>query len=71
MFIGSSPNSVGGGIRTTTIAIMVLAILSFARGKEYVNIYGREIETRTVYKAFMIYIVATINRMFIYDSHFC
>lgn len=60
MFIGSSPNSVGGGIRTTTIAIMVLAILSFARGKEYVNIYGREIETRTVYKAFMIYIVATL-----------
>ncbi|MBQ4164078.1 MAG: TrkH family potassium uptake protein [Turicibacter sp.] len=60
MFIGSSPNSSGGGIRTTTVAIMVLAILSFARGKEYVNIYGREIETRTVYKAFMIYIVGTL-----------
>lgn len=60
MFIGSSPNSVGGGIRTTTFAIMVLAILSFARGKLYVNIYGREIETQTVYKSFMIYIVATL-----------
>ena len=33
MFIGSSPNSSGGGIRTTTFALMVLAILSFARGK--------------------------------------
>ncbi len=60
MFIGSSPNSSGGGIRTTTFALMVLAILSFARGKEYVNIYGREIETHTVYKSFMIYIVATL-----------
>lgn len=60
MFIGSSPNSVGGGIRTTTFAIMVLAIVTFARGKQYVNIYGREIETRTVYKSFMIYIVATL-----------
>ena len=60
MFIGSSPNSVGGGIRTTTFAIMVLAILSFARGKEYVNIYGREIETNTVYKSFMIFIVGIL-----------
>ncbi len=60
MFIGSSPNSVGGGIRTTTFAIMVLAILSFARGKQYVNIYGREIETNTVYKSFMIFIVAAL-----------
>ena len=60
MFIGSSPNSSGGGIRTTTFAIMVLAILSFARGRQYVNIYGREIETQTVYKSFMIYIVATL-----------
>ena len=59
MFVGSSPNSSGGGIRTTTFALMVLAILSFARGKQYVNIYGREIETQTVYKSFMIYIVAT------------
>lgn len=60
MFIGSSPNSVGGGIRTTTFAIMVLAILTFARGKEYVNIYGREIETNTVYKSFMIFIVGIL-----------
>lgn len=60
MFIGSSPNSVGGGIRTTTFAIMVLAILSFARGKQYVNIYGREIETNTVYKSFMIFIVGIL-----------
>lgn len=60
MFVGSSPNSSGGGIRTTTFALMVLAILSFARGKQYVNIYGREIETNTVYKSFMIYIVATL-----------
>lgn len=60
MFVGSSPNSSGGGIRTTTFAIMVLAILSFARGKEYVNIYGREIETNTVYKSFMIFIVGIL-----------
>lgn len=60
MFVGSSPNSSGGGIRTTTFALMVLSIVSFARGKQYINIYGREIETQTIYKSFMIYIVATL-----------
>ena len=68
MFIGSSPNSSGGGIRTTTFAIMVLAILSFARGRQYVNIYGREIETQTVYKSFMIYIVATLIVCLLLDN---
>ncbi len=58
MIIGSSPNSSGGGIRTTTFAIILLAISSFARGKEYVNVYGREISTTTVYRSFMIFIVA-------------
>lgn len=67
MFVGSSPNSSGGGIRTTTFALMVLAILSFARGKQYVNIYGREIETQTVYKSFMIYHCSNIYRFTLYS----
>ena len=42
MFIGSSPNSSGGGIRTTTFALMVLAILSFARVENNMLIYMEE-----------------------------
>lgn len=29
MFIGSSPSSVGGGIRTTTFAILILFVINF------------------------------------------
>lgn len=32
MFIGASPSSVGGGIRTTTFALVIIFILQFARG---------------------------------------
>lgn len=34
MFIGSSPSSVGGGIRTTTFAILILFALNFSNNEE-------------------------------------
>ena len=34
MFIGSSPSSVGGGIRTTTFAILILFIINFNNNAE-------------------------------------
>ncbi|WP_283776034.1 potassium transporter TrkG, partial [Bacillus velezensis] len=33
MFIVSSPSSVGGGIRTTTFALPILFLITFARGR--------------------------------------
>ena len=65
MIIGASPNSTGGGIRTTTFAIICAALFSFSLGKEHVNMYGREIEQKTVYKAFMIFIFATFTVGFV------
>ena len=32
MFIGASPSSAGGGIRTTTLALVVIFIMTYARG---------------------------------------
>ncbi len=34
MFIGASPSSVGGGIRTTTFAVSILSLYTFARAVE-------------------------------------
>ena len=39
MFIGASPSSVGGGIRTTTFAIAILFLINFARGNDVINIF--------------------------------
>ncbi|MFC0557862.1 TrkH family potassium uptake protein [Halalkalibacter alkalisediminis] len=54
MIIGASPSSVGGGIRTTTVAVMFLTIRSFALGKDDVKVFGREIHPEDRQKAFIV-----------------
>ncbi|UCZ52183.1 TrkH family potassium uptake protein [Bacillus shivajii] len=54
MIIGASPSSVGGGIRTTTLAVMFLTIRSFAMGRSDVKVFGREIHQEDKQKAFIV-----------------
>lgn len=54
MIIGASPSSVGGGIRTTTLAVMFLTIRSFALGKNDVKVFGREIHPEDQQKSFIV-----------------
>jgi|LGVF01.2.fsa_nt_gb Trk-type K+ transport system membrane component len=58
MFIGSSPNSAGGGIRTTTFLITVLGFISYARGKNQVVIKRKSIKPETIYKSLLVLIGA-------------
>ncbi|SNZ09150.1 potassium uptake protein, TrkH family [Terribacillus aidingensis] len=51
MFIGASPSSAGGGIRTTTFALVVIALYHFARGNKQINIFRREIHAEDLFKA--------------------
>ncbi|GEK31415.1 Ktr system potassium uptake protein D [Kurthia zopfii] len=59
MFIGASPSSVGGGIRTTTFAIAVLFLINFARGKDEIQVFGREIYLIDVYRSYVVIILAS------------
>lgn len=58
MFIGASPSSVGGGIRTTTFAITILFIYSVIRGRKHVYIFGRELHQEDVRKSLAVTLVA-------------
>ena len=58
MFIGSSPSSVGGGIRTTTFAIAILFLISYANGNEEIQVFKREIHLNDVFKSFVVIILA-------------
>ncbi|PKR78449.1 Ktr system potassium uptake protein D [Halalkalibacillus sediminis] len=60
MFIGASPSSVGGGIRTTTFALVIIFILTFARGQNRVKLFGREIEEEDLFKAVVVTLLALI-----------
>ncbi len=54
MWIGASPQSTGGGIKTSTFAIATLNILSLAKGKARIEIFRREIADISVRRAFAI-----------------
>ncbi|MBU9721202.1 MULTISPECIES: TrkH family potassium uptake protein [Bacillaceae] len=61
MIIGASPSSVGGGIRTTTLAVMFLTIRSFALGRSDVKAFGREIHQEDRQKAFIVLSVFVVG----------
>ncbi|OCA84985.1 Trk family potassium uptake protein [Bacillus wudalianchiensis] len=54
MFIGASPGSTGGGIKTTTFATLVGAVLSQIKGKEEVVFFERRIDYKLIYKSLTI-----------------
>ena len=54
MWIGASPGSTGGGIKTSTFAIGTLNYFSLARGKDRIEVFRREIADISVRRAFAI-----------------
>jgi len=54
-FIGSSPGSVGSGIKTTTFAVFVAAIRATVLRRTWVEIMGRTIPNEQVFKAMAIF----------------
>lgn len=58
MWIGASPGSTGGGIKTSSLAIAVLNIISIAKGKTRLEVFNREVSVVSVYRAFTIMILS-------------
>jgi trk system potassium uptake protein TrkH len=60
MFIGASPGSTGGGIKTSTFGVLTAAIWALIRGKEDVEMFERKIPKSLVYKAFALGFMASV-----------
>tara|TARA_R110002096_G_scaffold394733_1_gene590024 strand:- start:7205 stop:8983 length:1779 start_codon:yes stop_codon:yes gene_type:complete len=54
MWVGASPASTGGGIKTSTFAIATLNFWSLAKGKDRIEIFRREVAEITIRRAFAI-----------------
>lgn len=54
MWIGASPASTGGGIKTSTFAIATLNFWSLARGKDRIELFRREVADISIRRAFAI-----------------
>ncbi|MBX3144699.1 MAG: potassium transporter KtrB [Trueperaceae bacterium] len=51
MFVGGSPGSVAGGIKTTTFVILLASIWQISRGSRELNLFGRRVETALIMKS--------------------
>ena len=58
MFIGGSPGSCAGGIKTTTFSTLVLRGLASFKGREKPQVFHRTIPTNSVWKAISVSMVS-------------
>ena len=54
MMIGASPGSTGGGLKTTTVGVMMLSFWHTLKRSRRVVIYGRKVEWDSIHKTFSI-----------------
>ncbi len=54
MWIGASPASTGGGIKTSTFALAILNVIAVAKGKSRIQLWGRRISSDSTSRAFAI-----------------
>lgn len=60
MFIGASPGSTGGGIKTTTFYVLVMTVISVISGKDETIIHKRKVDKSVVYKAMAVTVTALL-----------
>jgi trk system potassium uptake protein TrkH len=61
MFVGASPGSCGGGIKTTSIVVLIAILNDRIRGRHSASIFKRTLPDETVSKALSIFILAVIT----------
>lgn len=73
MFIGGAPGGMAGGVKTTTILVLILGVISNVRGKKNINIMQRTITSETFIKAVSVIVIAVLllvsaNMFFVANS---
>ena len=61
MFIGASPGGTGGGVKTTTFGVTVMAIWTTVRNRADVTVFHRRIAPEVIARAFAISLIAFLG----------
>lgn len=64
MFIGGSPGSMAGGIKTTTIAVIIACVITRLKGKNKTDVFGKHFPKAVIVQVAMI-LVANVLVLFI------
>lgn len=57
MFIGGSPSSTAGGLKTTTAAVIALSVWSMIRGKSETIIFNRRFDQNIIFKSYQLFML--------------
>jgi trk system potassium uptake protein TrkH len=57
MFIGGSPGSTAGGVKTVTMLVLIISTISIIRGERDVEVFKRRIPYETIFKSIAIIII--------------
>lgn len=60
MFIGGSPGSTAGGVKTVTVAALLVSVFGVLRGKDDVNIFRRRVSSKQVRDCMAVVCVAAM-----------
>jgi len=60
MFIGGSPGSTAGGVKTATVVVLFMTVVSVVKGREDTEIFKKRINKELVYKSFVITILSLV-----------
>lgn len=57
MIVGGAPGSTAGGIKVTTLSVIILSLITFLLGRRDVQAFGRRVPEETIKKTFIIIIL--------------
>ncbi len=60
MFIGGSPGSASGGVKTVSVALVLIAVYSVMRGRNRASVFGRTLAPEQIMRALTLIIVPLI-----------
>jgi len=66
MFVGGSPGSTAGGIKTSTLFVLIMTITAICKGRKRTLIFNRTIPERIVREALAIFLLSMLGILFAY-----
>jgi len=60
MFVGACPGSTGGGVKTTTVAVLVALSRARLKGSPCVHAFKRTISEETLRRAFSVFVLSAV-----------
>lgn len=60
MFIGAAPGSTGGGIKVTTLMVIIMTVVSYIRNKNDVELFRHKIDKLTIYRTLVISVLSMV-----------